>query len=302
MLLQSLPETFSCKRLSMTIEVSHCKPHGLGVPPAFDSLTPWGPGVISWDCRRRMWWTSPTGWERCCPAPSFPQGRPQCGRPEIPRSPCRIPSRIAKGRAQGSRGGKPGTLPAISLHARGQGIVTCSICFFFCVFFHGKVCLMKWLNTQVAWDWPTCRFGSCGVHIRLILIVLTLLILFWSDPNWSFAALWGLWACQLKSPGIFRPRLPIGPWIFLTKIPSTPKTPPKITQKSPQKSRKNSPKIPHRMVEWPGHFSMLRLNLRSETGQPLTTFRQPPPLPSSLDEAHGKQCFFLVLVDVYFTV
>jgi hypothetical protein len=54
------------------------------------------------------------------------------------------------------------------------------------------------------------------------------------------------------------------------------------------------------MVELPRHFSMLlrRLNLRSETGQPLTTFRQPPPLPSSLDEV-GISVF---LVDVYFIV
>ena len=128
-----------------------------------------------------MWWTSLTGWERCCPAPSFPQGIPGAsllaqkfpGAPADPQPNRQGPStRIARRKAW---------YTSCDL-ASCQGPRDCDLFYmFFFAFFSWESMFDE--VAEVAWDWPTCRFGSCGVHIRLIPIVLTLLILFWLDPN-----------------------------------------------------------------------------------------------------------------------
>lgn len=241
--LQSLPETFSCKRLSMTIEVSHCKPHGLRVPPALDSFTPGALGsrisflsssfiflkdteIVAAECGEPLWLAG----KGVARLPAFPRG--VLARPEIP-------SRIAKGRAQGSRGGKPGTLPAISLHARGQGIVTYSICFF-CVFFMGKYVWwsgwsgLRLTNLQIWVMWSTHPFDpNCFDAFDPFLIGPELIIccpmsrgLASSNPQ------------EFSDHGC-----PLVPGFFSLKF---------------HQLTVNSPKIPHRMVELPGHFSMLR--------------------------------------------
>lgn len=231
-----------------------------------------------------MWWTSLTGWERCCPAPSFPQGIPGAsllaqkfpGAPADPQPNRQGPStRIARRKAW---------YTSCDL-ASCQGPRDCDLFYmFFLRFFHGKVCLMKWLK------WLEIDQPADLGHVEYTSVWSQLFWRFWSFSdwtriaNWSFAALWAV-GLPAQIPRNFQTT--VAHWSL------------DFSHKFHQLTR-NSPKFPHRMVELPRHFSMLlrRLNLRSETGQPLTTFRQPPPLPSSLDEV-GISVF---LVDVYFIV
>lgn len=172
-----------------------------------------------------MWWTSLTGWERCCPAPSFPQGIPGAsllaqkfpGAPADPQPNRQGPStRIARRKAW---------YTSCDL-ASCQGPRDCDLfyMFFFCVFFMGKYVWwsgwsgLRLTNLQIWVMWSTHPFDpNCFDAFDPFLIGPELRI----DHLLPYEP----WACQLKSLGIFRPRLPIGPWIFLTNSINSPEIP-----------------------------------------------------------------------------